>query len=283
MKDKAFQTSAIKEGRSLSGIHYRLTSSGPGRQTLVLVMGYGGSLRIWPQSFIDRLSTIYDVLTYDNRGTGLSFLPPGEEDYTTETMAGDLDSVVESLGLSHFHLLGYSMGGCIAIEYAHLYRQKVASLFLLSTTGGGALFHRPDRALSGALANPQGNSLWALYEWTFKLMYSDEAYTRVEPVLKTLFEAAKDTPTKPQALKGHSHAFKHFNGENYLDKLTMPVTLLSGENDRIMPVANTLALAKALPQAKVVIVPGVEHGVHIECESLVVEEINELIARRSGS
>jgi pimeloyl-ACP methyl ester carboxylesterase len=280
MKDKALQTSVSK---SESGIYYRLTSTGAARQTLALVMGYGGSLRIWPQSFIDRLATMYDILTFDNRGTGLSFLPPLESDYTTELMADDLDSVVKSLGLSRFHLLGYSMGGCIAIEYAHRFRQKVQSLFLLSTTGGGTLFHRPDRALSSALANPQGNSLWALYEWTFKLMYSDEAYNRVEPVLKSLFEAAKDTPTRPQALKGHSHAFKSFNGEKYMDTLSMPVTILSGADDRIMPVANSLALADALPQAKAVIVPAVEHGVHIEREDLVIEEINELIARASGS
>jgi 3-oxoadipate enol-lactonase len=281
------------EGKTTGGIFYRRTncrSGGPGTAgggpanripppTLVMVMGYGGSLRIWPETLISKLADKYDVITYDNRGTGLSFLPDSENDYTINSMAGDIEEVVNTLGLSRFHLMGYSMGGCIAIDYAHQFPDKVQTLFLLSTTGGGTFFARPDKALSQALANPQGKNLWEIYLYTFALMYSPRAFEIVQPKLKAIYAVSKFHPTRPQALAGHSRAFKCFDASGYVANLTMPITILSGANDRIMPVQNSHALAQALPHANLVIVPDCEHGVHIEREDLVIGEIEKLTAR----
>ncbi|MBS2006582.1 MAG: alpha/beta hydrolase [Cyanobacteria bacterium SZAS TMP-1] len=277
------QTLKHHEGKTLGGIYYRKTScKHQTNQTLVLVMGYGGSLRIWPESFVDKLAENYDVITYDNRGTGLSFLPEDESAYTTQSMAGDLEEVVNPLGIERFHMLGYSMGGCIAIEYALQYTPKVQSLFLLSTTGGGSAYTRPDKALSTAMANPQGKTLWEIYQFTFALMYSPESYLKVEPKLKEIYEAAKFNPTRPKALLGHSNAFKYFDAAERLSKLTMPVTVLTGAEDRLMPPENSQALHRAITNSTLVVVPGCEHGVHIEMEDLVVSEIGKLTARAAG-
>jgi len=282
------QTLTQQEGKTAGGIFYRKTlckrspasdaASGQ-TPTLVLVMGYGGSLRVWPESFVEQLAKKFDVITYDNRGTGLSFLPEVETDYTTQTMAGDLDEVVNALGLRRFHLLGYSMGGCIAIEYALRFSDKVQSLFLLSTTGGGSLYTKPDKALSMAMANPQGKTLWEIYQYTFQLMYSPESYIKVEPKLRAIYEVAKSNPTRPKTLLGHTNAFKHFDASTSIAALTMPVTVLTGEDDRLMPMQNSQALSRALSNATLVVVPACEHGVHIEQEDLVVTEIEKLAAR----
>jgi pimeloyl-ACP methyl ester carboxylesterase len=278
------ETFSHQEGKTTGGIYYRRTtigaaakSDGAGpRPTLVMVMGYGGSLRIWPETLVNKLAAKFDVVTYDNRGTGLSFLPADESEYSTQTMAGDIEEVVNALGLHHFHLMGYSMGGCIAIEYAHKFSDKVQSLFLLSTTAGGTLFTKPDKAMSYALANPPGKTLWEIYVSTFGLMYSPQAFALVEPKLKALYESSKAHPTRPQALVGHSRAFRLFDASAYVNQLPMPITILSGANDRLMPVQNSRSLAQALPQANLVIVPECEHGVHIEQEDLVVGEIEKL-------
>ncbi len=280
------QTISHEEGKTTGGIYYRRTtctsaqaaSAAAGKKvqpTLVLVMGYGGSLRIWPETLINKLAEKCDVVTYDNRGTGLSFLPADENDYSTELMAKDLDAVADALGLSRFNLMGYSMGGCIAIEYAHLFPQKLQSLFLLSTTAGGTLFTKPDKALSQTLANPPGKTLWEIYVSTFGLMYSPEAF-QLAPKLWAIYEISKLHPTRPQALAGHSRAFRCFDASRWVDQLRMPTTILSGANDRIMPVQNSRSLALALPHAKLVIVPDCEHGVHIEQEDLVIRELESL-------
>jgi 3-oxoadipate enol-lactonase len=286
------QTISHEEGKTTGGIFYRRTTctgaqaapDAAGKKAkpiLVMVMGYGGSLRIWPETLINKLAEKCDVVTYDNRGTGLSFLPADENDYSTELMAKDLDAVADALGLSRFNLMGYSMGGCIAIEYAHMFPQKLQSLLLLSTTAGGTLFTKPDKALSQTLANPPGKTLWEIYVSTFGLMYSPEAFQRVEPKLKAIYEISKFHPTRPQALAGHSRAFRYFDSSQWVDQLRMPTTIVSGANDRIMPVQNSRSLALALPHAKLIIVPDCEHGVHIEQEALVIEEL-ESLAKNAG-
>ena len=189
-------------------------------------------------------------------------------------MAADLEEVMEELAVSEFHLLGYSMGSCIALQYAHEHGEKVKSLFLLSGTAGGALYAKPSKELSAQLANPQGATLWDLYMSTFKLMYSPEALQRCEPALRAIFENSKSHITSPLALMGHSNAFRYFDGTSYLPTLHMPTTVLAGANDRLMPIQNSKNLAGAIPGAKLVVLPDCEHGAHVQAEATVIAEID---------
>ena len=278
------ETISHTENKTAGGIFYRITfckndKSDAARQTLLLIMGYGGSLHMWPQSMIETLAKKYDLITYDNRGTGRSFLPVTNDDYSTIIMAQDVDEIVATLHLQHFHLLGYSLGGCIALEYARQYPDKLKSLFLLSTTAGGNLYTRAEKGINKALANPEGKTLWDVYLWTFGLMYSPEALEKAIPKLREIYEIAKHTPTRHQALLGHSHAFRNFDLSAAVPQLKMPITILSGTSDRIMPVQNSQALAAQLPDADLVLVPDCQHAVHVEQEPLVINEIEKLINR----
>ena len=258
-----------------SGIFCRKTFSSSSGEPLVLVMGYGASLKIWPISFIEKLAEEYVVITYDNRGTGLSIVPQDPEDYTIKKMSDDLDAVVQRFDVNRFYLLGYSMGGCIALQYAYDHRAKVRSLFLLSSTAGGALYVRPKPEISAALANPQGETLWDMYMWTFNLMYSPVALKRYEPALKAIYENSKDHPTTPIAIRGHEHAFKNFDGTSYLAGLSVPTTVLAGADDRLIPAQNSENLAKAIPHARLVLLDGCEHGAHVQEEAKVIHEIEK--------
>ena len=261
--------------KTKSGIFCRKTFSSSSGEPLVLVMGYGASLKIWPISFIEKLAEEYVVITYDNRGTGLSIVPQDPEDYTIKKMSDDLDAVVQRFDVNRFYLLGYSMGGCIALQYAYDHRAKVRSLFLLSSTAGGALYVRPKPEISAALANPQGETLWDMYMWTFNLMYSPVALKRYEPALKAIYENSKDHPTTPIAIRGHEHAFKNFDGTSYLAGLSVPTTVLAGADDRLIPAQNSENLAKAIPHARLVLLDGCEHGAHVQEEAKVIHEIEK--------
>lgn len=269
------QTVTRVEGKTQSGIFWRKTSTSTSEQLLVLVMGYGGSLRIWPNSFVDKLAQTYVVITYDNRGTGLSIIPKDPAEYTTRLMAEDLDQVMVELSCDKFHLFGYSMGGCIALEYAHLYKDKVKTLFLLSSTAGGALYSKPQPEVSAALANPAGSTLWEIYMSTFQLMYSPDHLKRCEGAIKAIYENSKELPTSPTALRGHTNAFKNFNASSYLENLNMPVLALSGTDDRLMPVQNSQNLVAALQNANLVLLPDCQHAAHVQEEELVLKEIEK--------
>lgn len=267
---------SVDERRTTGGIACQKTSSNTSGDTLVLVMGYAGSSRIWPSTFVKRLADNYTVITLDNRGTGESIVPKQKEDYTIKLMADDLFEVVSLFGIERHHLLGYSMGSCIALQYIFDHPESVQSLFLLSGTAGGALYAKPDRQISTAFANPQGGTLWEMYMHSWRLMYSPETLDRCLPALTSIYDNSKDSPTSIPALLGHSHAFRGFDGTKYLPSIKVPTTVLSGNADRLMPVQNSLNLTAHIPRARSVLIDDCEHGPHIQCEDQVIIEIERL-------
>src|SRR5205085_7493095 len=95
-------------------LNYRL--EGEGEETVVLVNGLADDLETWVFQIDALLGAGYRVLRFDNRGVGASDKPPGP--YTTAQLAQDTKALVDELGLRDFHLVGVSMGGMIAQEYA---------------------------------------------------------------------------------------------------------------------------------------------------------------------
>lgn len=74
----------------------------------------------------NKLENDFQCLIYDQRGHGRSFKPVG--DYSLETLAEDLNKITDELGWTHFHLVGHSIGGRVAMVFAGRYPQKVKSL-----------------------------------------------------------------------------------------------------------------------------------------------------------
>jgi len=95
-------------------INYRL--EGDGDETIVLVNGLADDLETWVFQMDDLLAAGYRVLRFDNRGVGLTSAPPGP--YTSRMLADDAKGLVDQLGITDFHMLGVSMGGMIAQEFA---------------------------------------------------------------------------------------------------------------------------------------------------------------------
>src|SRR3984885_12492279 len=110
-------------------INFRLEGSGPA--TVVLVHGLADDLETWSGQVPARLEAGYRVLSFDNRGIGLSAKPVGP--YTTAMFAADTKALVDHLEITDFHLLGVSMGGMIAQEYALAYPGDLSSVTLACT------------------------------------------------------------------------------------------------------------------------------------------------------
>ena len=97
--------------------HYRdWAGPRPDAQDLVLLHGYTGHARSW-DAFAAAMASDYRVLALDQRGHGETAWAPPDE-YGTFEMVADLEAFVAALGLDRFVLLGLSMGGIVAIEYA---------------------------------------------------------------------------------------------------------------------------------------------------------------------
>ncbi|HNO65923.1 MAG TPA: alpha/beta hydrolase, partial [Tepidiformaceae bacterium] len=106
--------------------------AGSGRP-LVLIRGLGSDLQAWSLQ-VPELAKHFRVITYDNRGAGRTGAP--DKPYTIAGMADDLAALLDALDIPTACILGYSMGGMIAQEFALKHPARVEKLILLGTSAG---------------------------------------------------------------------------------------------------------------------------------------------------
>jgi len=113
-------------------IQYELSGSG---RCFTLIHGAGTNLNMWYNQ-VPAFSQHYQVLTYDVRGHGQTELPEGE--LTTELWIEDLYALLKALNISETILLGFSMGGGIALGFTLAHSEMVKALILSNSGGAGA-------------------------------------------------------------------------------------------------------------------------------------------------
>jgi (E)-2-((N-methylformamido)methylene)succinate hydrolase len=111
-------------------LRYRLDGNGP---TIALIHGVGGSLDDWNRIAAD-MARHYTVLRHDQRGHGQSDKLPGP--YENGDFVNDLYQLVNFLGITRFHLAGFSLGGLVAQGFALSHPKMIDRLILLSTVAG---------------------------------------------------------------------------------------------------------------------------------------------------
>lgn len=261
------------EAMTPGGVCYRISQTDGTTQRLLLVMGYAGSLRTWPLGFVEKLAQSFVVLSYDNVGTGRTAALAKPGDYSIAVMAQSIAAIAEHIEWHRFHLLGYSMGGCIAMQYAHDHLEQIESLVLLSTTAGGKDRARPEPAVRETLINPPGETLWEMYLSTFRLMFPEDVMPAVMSAVRAIYDQSKDFLIGATTLSGHDLAFRNFDGTTLLPVLTMPVTVIAGTDDRLIALKDMQSLAAHLPRAHLVVIPHCGHAPHIQNEAEVLAEI----------
>src|SRR5271170_5817183 len=101
---------------------------------VLLIMGLGYASAMWHRTR-PVLAQRYRTIAQDNRGVGLSDVPPGP--CSIATMAADAAAVLDAAGIASAHVFGVSMGGMIAQEFALQYPARTRSLILGCTAAGG--------------------------------------------------------------------------------------------------------------------------------------------------
>ncbi len=115
-------------------VHYECWNEA-GKETLVFLHGFTGSTKTWHE-VVALLPTTYRIFAVDLIGHGLTDSPDDITYYTMENQVELLHALFDRLKLSLFHLVGYSMGGRVALSYAVRYPNNLASLLLESATPG---------------------------------------------------------------------------------------------------------------------------------------------------
>lgn len=165
----------------------------------------------------------YAVLAVDSRGHGAS--PRGSAPFTLEQFAEDLKRLLDRLGISRCHLLGFSDGGNVALLFALKYPEYVEKLIL-----NGADLSPAGVKLSTQIPIVLG---WGLLQ----------AIRRFDPRAKPKWELLDLMTTQPRIRPEE------------LGALHMPVLVAAGERDMIRE-SHTRLIARSLPNARLAILPG---------------------------
>jgi 2-succinyl-6-hydroxy-2,4-cyclohexadiene-1-carboxylate synthase len=253
-------------------------------EPLLLLHGFTGSVETW-KPFIPYWSNDLKLIMVDVIGHGNSDIPEDPDRYTMERAAGDLANVLDYLDIAKIHLLGYSMGGRLAISFAILFPDRVKSLALESSSPGlQTLQERQDRVKKDrALAERiEREGIKAFVDfWERIPLFASQ---------RELPESFQDNIRKQRLQNnpiGLSNSLRGMGTGRQpswweqLTALTIPVLLLVGEKDiKFCSIAEQMD--NLLERAKIYKVPQSGHAIHVEQPRIFGTIVSEFLQNQKG-
>jgi pimeloyl-ACP methyl ester carboxylesterase len=245
----------------------------PDDPTLLLIGGTSSSMDWWDDELCSRLAEggRY-VVRYDSRDTGRSTQwPAGKPGYTGADLADDALRVLDGLGIGAAHLLGVSGGGAVAQRIAVEHPDRVRTLTLLSTTlGGPAGVSWEDLppwtdAVAASFAEPAPDPDWTDREAVVEhIVAGERVFAGTLPAdeegLAALVRRVLDrTPDMAAGWKNHWIAEPGPPMRAGIGSITAATLVLHGTADPLFPYGHGEALAKEIPGARLVPLPGMGH------------------------
>ncbi|RMG11671.1 MAG: alpha/beta fold hydrolase [Deltaproteobacteria bacterium] len=260
------------------GAWLRFRDTGPrdgARLPVILLHGYGSRLETW-QAIQDALSSERRVVSFDLRGFGHSERPPGP--YGPEVHARDTLALMDALGIERAVLFGHSYGGGVALRIAVEAPERVAGLLLVSAF---ALESQLPPAFRWAKQPGLGELLFsAFYQELpgekYLLAFHDRrrfvTLERIEEI-KTMMKLPGSAYAALQTVRGMHYA----DVEEAYSQLDLPIRIVWGKEDRVLPVAQGEALAAHL-DAPLVVLPACGHVPPWERPKALLREARRLLS-----
>jgi len=238
----------------------------PDDPALVLINGLGSQMIRWPTGLLDRLVEAgFRVITHDNRDVGLSTkfdqtdaTPP----YTVEDMSDDTAALLGHLGVDAAHIAGMSMGGMIGQMLAIRHADRVLSLAsIMSATGDEHVLSQNSDAVK-IFGEPAETERTAAIEQDVRhrRLISGPGFPFDEDAARDLATRCYDRCYRPDGRRRQMLAVGAGKGrKDALAKTTIPITVIHGTDDPLVPVENGRRMAAAIPGAVLVEIEGMGH------------------------
>jgi 3-oxoadipate enol-lactonase len=255
-------------------MHYQIKGQGA---NIVLIHGAGDNLNMWYHQ-VPVFSKSYRVITYDVRGSGKTESPEG--DYSISLFAEDLYQLMRAIRVEGAYLLGYSMGGRIALELAINYPDLVKGLVLANSSVG--------------LTPPSPETL-ERRRVTLELLDKGDMKRVAEMMTTGAFspDLKSKNPTKfkrymkvklqnkPDGIARLMRSLSTSTVPPDLNKVKCPVLLIVGENDLYMGVEQGKQAREAIAGSKLVILP-TGHAAAIELPKKFNPSVLEFLSGARG-
>lgn len=216
---------------------------------------------------VEKLNGAAQVLAVDCRGHGASGKPAGP--YTVELFADDLAAVMDDVGWPKALVAGCSMGGCVALAFAHAYPERVEALGLIDTTAyygddaPKAWEERAQKAAEGGMDKLIGFQKSRWFGDGFREAHPEVLEAAIKVFLANDIAAYGETCRMLGACDMRA-AMPHFK---------FPTRVIVGEEDYAAPVAMAEAMRDAIPGASLLVIDKARHLTPLEVPELIAREL----------
>ncbi|MGD8815478.1 MAG: alpha/beta hydrolase [Anaerolineales bacterium] len=265
----------------IDGMQFHYKILGQGEPAIVLLHGFVSSVFTW-RKVMPPLSEYGTVIAFDRPGFGLTerLLPDqweAESPYSAEAHADQTIALIEALGFEDAVLIGNSAGGSVALDAARRYPESVRALVLVDA----AVYIQPGppQWVLPLLSSPQGRRLGILLARGIAKHGKpllDLALHDSSGIASEMWEGY----TKPTHAVDWDTAFWELflttnppHLEDCLEQVTIPVLVVSGDDDRVVPLEQSIRLADELPQATLAIFEQCGHLPQEECPEAFLDAV----------
>jgi 3-oxoadipate enol-lactonase len=254
---------------------------------LLLIMGLAADSVAWMFQ-IPAFAERYRTIVFDNRGVGRSDKPPGP--YSIHQMANDTAGLLDALGIERAHVVGVSMGGMIAQELALNHPQRVRGLVLACT------YPEPDadverqrefslKQFRGSISTTGEMQIDVsaidplhFFQHLLPTVFNQEFIDRELAKLMQIFGGALQYGFSLEAIMGQVAAAMSHKATDRLHRIESSTLVITGDADRLISPANSDVLARCIPGAKLVKIPGGSHGFNFETPDVFNREVLSFLA-----
>lgn len=262
-------------------VHYKMR--GAGEPVFVLLHGFGASVYSW-NAVLEPLSELGTVIAYDRPAFGLTERPltwEGESPYSPQAQVDLLLGLLDRFGVERAILVGNSAGGTVAMNFYLQHPERVQALILVSPAvyaGGGA-----PSAIRWLLRTPQMRHLGPLIARQIQtrgpelieLAWYDPS--RITEETLALYKKPLQVENWDRALWELTIASEESDLAGRLSEFNLPVLVVTGDSDRIVPTEQSVRLSKELPQATLVVIPQAGHVAHEERPDLFMQGVRQFL------
>jgi len=231
-------------------IAYEVEGAGP---PLVLLHGATSAGREDFAAQLPAMSKTFLVYVPDARGHGRTRWDAADG-FSHDRLVEDLRGFVDGLGLQTFHLLGFSMGGMTALQFAARWPERLRTLLVIGIT----TMREPRASVGRRLMNPE----WILArdpDWAARLSRRHDPVQGVGAWQRLLPAIAADVATQPLLSPAELHG------------IDCPAMVVCGDRDPFVPVEHAAALARQLPHGRLFVAPECGHEVTVKRAGLFNE------------